>query len=149
MSHLSAHKTGYPAGMTPDANAAPIFHLSFPVNELDEAIAFYSALGGMVGRRERGWADVALFGAQLTLQHVPEDVLQPMPRSRHFGATLSWQDWEHLVARLTDFVEGRRIGFSGTEREQAKAMVADPSGNLIELKAYRQPAAVLGQLTTR
>ena len=135
--------------MTPETKAAPIFHLSFPVNDLDEAIAFYSTLGGMVGRRERGWADVALFGAQLTLQHVPEDVLQPMPRSRHFGATLSWQEWKHLVARLTGFVEAPRIDFSGTEREQAKAMVADPSGNLIELKAYRQPAAVLGQLATR
>jgi len=131
------------------ADAAPIFHLSFPVNELDEAIAFYSILGGHVGRREKGWADVALFGAQLTLQHVPDDVLQPMPRSRHFGATLSWRDWEHLVGRLTGFVEGPRIDHSGTKREQAKAMVADPSGNLVELKAYRQPAAVLGQLATR
>src|SRR4051812_32197154 len=106
--------------MTPEAEAPPIFHLSFPVNDLDDAIAFYSTLGGIVGRRETGWADVALFGAQLTLQHVPQDVLQPMPRSRHFGATLPWQDWEHLVARLTGFVEGPRIDYSGTEREQAK-----------------------------
>ena len=135
--------------MTAEVKAAPIFHLSFPVNDLDEAIAFYSTLGGIVGRRERGWADVALFGAQLTLQLVPEDALQPMPRSRHFGATLAWQDWEHLITRLTGFVEGPRIDYAGTEREQAKAMVADPSGNLIELKAYRQPAAVLGQLATR
>lgn len=135
--------------MTRHAEAATIFHLSFPVNDLDEAITFYSTLGGIVGRRETGWADVALFGAQLTLQHVPEDVLQPMPRSRHFGATLPWQDWEHLVAQLTDFIEGPRIDYSGTKREQAKAMVADPSGNLIELKAYRQPAAVLGLLATR
>ena len=72
-----------------------------------------------------------------------------MPRSRHFGATLPWQEWEHLVARLTGFVESPRIEFSGTRREQAKAMVADPSGNLIELKAYRQPAAVLRQLATQ
>lgn len=132
--------------MTAEANATPIFHLSFPVNDLDEAIAFYSILGGIAGRREDTWADVALFGAQLTLQHAPGDVLQPMPRSRHFGATLPWQEWEDLVARLTGFIEGPRIDYSGTEREQAKAMIADPSGNLIELKAYRQPAAVLGQL---
>ena len=135
--------------MTDEAETAPIFHLSFPVNDLDEAIAFYSTLGGIVGRRDTAWADVALFGAQVTLQHVPEDVLEPMPRSRHFGATLPWQKWEQLVARLTGFVEGPRIDFSGTAREQAKAMVVDPSGNLIELKAYRQPAAVLGQLGTQ
>lgn len=140
--------TDVPADMTSQIEPAPIFHLSFPVNDLDEALAFYSSLGGIVGRRETGWADVALFGAQLTLQHVPEDVLQPMPRSRHLGATLSWRGWEHLVSRFTDFVEGPRIDYSGTEREQAKAMVADPSGNLVELKAYRQPAAVLGQLAT-
>ena len=130
--------------MTTEPGAKPIFHLSFPVNDLDEAIAFYSNLGGIMGRRETAWADVALFGAQVTLQQVPDDVLHPMPRSRHFGATLPWQDWERLVGRLTGFVEGPRIDYSGTDREQAKAMIADPSGNLIELKAYRQPAAVLG-----
>ena len=135
--------------MTDQAEAAPIFHLSFPVHDLDEAIAFYSTLGGVVGRREIAWADVALFGAQLTLHHVPEDVLRPMPRSRHFGATLPWQDWEQLVARLGGFVESPRVDYQGTDREQAKAMIADPSGNLIELKAYRQPAAVLGWLAAR
>ena len=135
--------------MTDPAKVAPIFHLSFPVRDLDEAIAFYSALGGVVGRREMGWADVALFGAQLTLQQVPGEVLQPMPRSRHFGATLPWPDWEQLVAQLDGFVEGPRIDYAGTDREQAKAMIADPSGNLIELKAYRQAAAVLGPLAGR
>ena len=130
--------------MTTEAGANPIFHLSFHVKDLDEAIAFYSTLGGIVGRRETAWADVALFGAQVTLQHVPEDVLNPMPRSRHFGATLPWHHWEQLVGRLTSFVEAPRIDYSGTDREQAKAMIADPSGNLIELKAYRQPAIILG-----
>ena len=125
----------------------PIFHLSFPVNDLDEAIDFYSrVLGGTVGRREREWADIALFGSQVTLQHAPADVSSPMPRTRHFGATLAWADWERLVATLPAFVEEPRISYEGTEREQAKAMIADPSGNLIELKAYRHPEAVLGVL---
>ena len=132
--------------MSDAAEAAPIFHLSFPVEDLDEAIAFYVDLGGAVGRREAAWADVALFGAQLTLQQVPGDVLRPMPRSRHFGATLPWQQWERLVARLAGFIEQPRVDHAGTELEQGKAMIADPSGNLIELKAYRQPAAVLGPL---
>jgi extradiol dioxygenase family protein len=125
----------------------PVFHLSFPVRDLEEAIAFYtSALGGTVGRHEAAWADIALFGAQLTLQYVPEDVSAPMPRSRHFGATLDWDQWTRLTASFTDFVEPPRIDHETTKFEQAKAMVADPSGNLIELKAYRQPHAVLGEL---
>ena len=124
-----------------------IFHLSFPVRDLDEALRFYAGvLGAVPGRREETWADIALFGAQLTLQHRPGDVTAPMPRSRHFGATLPWDDWKSLVGRLTDFVELPRVDHEGTEREQAKAMIADPSGNLIELKAYRDPRAVLGEL---
>jgi uncharacterized protein len=122
----------------------PIFHLSFPVTDLDRSIAFYvDVLGGVVGRQEANWADVALFGAQLTLQHQPQDVLRSMPRSRHFGATLDWSDWEELTGRLSAFVEGPRIDYAGTALEQAKAMICDPSGNLIEIKAYRDPVAVL------
>jgi extradiol dioxygenase family protein len=120
----------------------PIFHLSFPVSDLDRALTFYTdVLGGVTGRH-----DVALFGAQLTLQAQPQDVLDPMPRSRHFGATLDWQSWEALTGGLTNFLEGPHIDHAGTDREQGKAMVADPDGNFIELKAYRQPKAVLGEL---
>ena len=73
--------------MTDPALSAPIFHLSFPVRDLEEGLSYYTAkLGGVPGRRAEGWADVALFGAQLTLQHAPDDVLEPMPRSRHFSS---------------------------------------------------------------
>ena len=131
--------------MNPGAPA--VFHLSFPVADLDEATAFYtSVLGGTLGRREAGWADIALFGTQVTLQHAPHDLSTPMPRTRHFGATLAWPEWERLVAGLETFVEEPRISYEGTDREQAKAMIADPSGNLIELKAYRRPQVVLGSL---
>ena len=133
--------------MSKAGRSSPIFHLSFPVRDLEEGLAYYTgALGGIPGRRERTWADVALFGAQLTLQQVPDDVLDPMPRSRHFGATLDWAEWEGLVGQLEDFVEAPHIAHEGTAKEQAKAMVRDPSGNLIELKAYRRPDAVLGAL---
>jgi extradiol dioxygenase family protein len=130
----------------------PIFHLSFPVRDLTESITFYTeTLNGAVGRREEGWADVALFGAQVTLQNMPSDVLCPMPRSRHFGATIGWAAWESLTVKLKaqmldGFVEPPTITYQGTEREQAKAMLSDPSGNLIEIKAYRNPSAVLGIL---
>ena len=124
----------------------PIFHLSIPVRDLEEAIAFYALLGARAGRREATWADIGLFGSQITLHCRPDEVTSPMPRSRHFGATLDWSDWKELVARIGCFIEGPRVDYVGTEREQAKAMIEDPSGNLIEIKAYREPAAVLGQL---
>lgn len=124
-----------------------IFHLSFPVRDLDEAVAFYrERLGGVPGRRTEAWADIALFGAQLTLQLDPDNVSQPMPRTRHFGATLTWDHWEALTASLDGFSEPPKISHRGTEAEQAKAMIADPSGNLIEIKAYRNPEAVLRTL---
>jgi uncharacterized protein len=132
------------------ATTRPIFHLSIPVHDLDEAIAFYTTrLGAVTGRHESGWADVALFGAQVTLQHDAASVADPMPRTRHFGATLGWNAWESLTVRLADdvvFVEKPTISYVDTEREQAKVMIADPSGNLIEIKAYRNPQEVLGAL---
>lgn len=128
----------------------PIFHLSFPVRDLNEAIEFYcSQLGATIGRRTATFADALMFGAQITLQDDPSSVTRPMPRTRHFGATLPWNEWEVLVGRLGErsfVVEAATISYAGEPREQGKLMLADPSGNLIELKAYRQPAAVLGSL---
>lgn len=131
-------------------SSRPVFHLSIPVSDLGAAIAFYrDRLGGVEGRRHETGCDISLFGAQLTLQDDPASVTCPMPRTRHFGATLDWQTWEALVARFgpaDDFVEPPHRDHEGEAHEQAKALIADPSGNLIELKAYRHPADVLGKI---
>ena len=128
----------------------PIFHLSVPVRDLDEAVAFYrSQLGADIGRRTDEFADVLVFGAQVTLQNDPNGVTTPMPRTRHFGATISWGEWESLAARFAEsslIVEPPTIAYEGEPVEQAKLMIVDPSGNLIEIKAYRQPGEVLGSL---
>ena len=43
----------------------PIFHLSFPVRDLQEAVDFYTAqLGAQIGRRTEKFADALMFGAQ-------------------------------------------------------------------------------------
>jgi len=125
----------------------PVFHLSFPVADLDDALDFYvDRLGAEVGRRHSHAVDVHLFGAQLTLQQAPGDVLTPHPRTRHFGATVAWPEWEAVAARLDAFVEPPTISYAGERSEQGKLMVADPSGSLIEIKAYRDPAYVLGDI---
>jgi extradiol dioxygenase family protein len=128
----------------------PIFHISFPVRDLAEAIAFYQdELGAEIGRREFGFADALLFGAQVTLQNDPDNVLKPMPRTRHFGATIPWEEWERLArhfAEASNLVEPPTVSYGGSPTEQGKLMLSDPSGNLIEIKAYRHPEVVLGQL---
>lgn len=130
----------------------PVFHLSIPVVDLDESVAFYADhLGADIGRRADTFADALVFGAQVTLQDDAPGVSRPMPRTRHFGATLPWDQWETLAAHLVDtvvVVEPPTISYEGQPIEQGKLMIADPSGNLIELKAYRHPGAVLGPLVS-
>ena len=129
----------------------PIFHLSFPVRDLAEAVAFYQTqLGASVGRQHPSATDILLFGAQVTLQDDAGSVSSPMPRTRHFGATIGWDDWEAQARRLVDnacLVEPPTISHAGQPIEQGKLMLRDPSGNLIEIKAYRRPDAVLGVAT--
>jgi uncharacterized protein len=128
----------------------PVFHLSVPVRDLEEAVVFYgTVLGAAIGRRTEMFADALVFGAQVTLQNDPLHVSAPMPRTRHFGATLAWAEWETVAARLAGsahVVEAPTISYAGEAIEQGKMLIADPSGNLIEIKAYRHPGEVLGPL---
>ncbi len=128
----------------------PIFHLSFPVAELREAIDFYTTeLGAEIGRRGDAVADVLIFGAQVTLHDDPTSRGTPGQQNRHFGATVDWVDWEALATRCTGaahVIEPPTISHVGEPIEQGKMMLSDPSGNLVEIKAYRHPTEVLGSL---
>jgi hypothetical protein len=126
-----------------------IFHLAFPVRNLQEAKKFYvETLGARVGRQKTAWIDIMLYGAQITLHEKPEQVLSDEKNGvRHFGATLPWTRWQavadSLRARAVSFRMPPTISHHGTPDEQAKLMISDPSGNLIELKCYRNPAVAL------
>lgn len=79
----------------------PIFHLSIPVRNLDDAVRFYvDQLGATAGRRTAEFVDVLLFGAQIILQNDQASVTSPMPRTRHFGATIEWREWEGMAKRM-------------------------------------------------
>jgi hypothetical protein len=64
-----------------------------------------------------------------------EDV--PVP---HFGVVLSMPEWQQLAKRLqrrqTQFVIDPGIRFVGETGEQATLFIADPSGNVLEFKAF-------------
>jgi extradiol dioxygenase family protein len=126
---------------------APILHLSLAVDDLEAARDFYvDVLGCVPGRTRPGWIDVWFYGMQVTLHAEPSQVLGPGERQvRHFGVTLDRADLEALLERLrTRPVRWLRVPTTddrGTDHEQTKAMIADPSGNAIELKTYHDPGA--------
>jgi uncharacterized protein len=127
----------------------PILHLSIPVGDLGEALAFYvDVVGCRSGRVRPGFADVFFYGCQLTLHERPEQLLSAEGRGvRHFGVTLDAAQWRHLVERLEEygatFVAPPTTDYAGTPAEQTKAMVVDPSGNAVEIKTYADPSAAL------
>jgi hypothetical protein len=126
-----------------------IFHLSLPVSDLASAKRFYvEVLGAAVGRENAAWLDVLLWGHQITLHHRPDEVLPPDRQGkRHFGVVLPWDDWEREAARIerlgAGFLGSPGIEMAGTDDEHAKFYLNDPSGNVIEVKAYRNVARTL------
>lgn len=136
----------------PSPGMDPILHLSIPVADLAAARSFYvDLLGCGTGRVQEGWIDVWFHGMQLTLQEHPDQVLPPeLVGVRHFGVTLGADDLAELVARLesadVDWVHPLTTDYAGTGREQTKAKLRDPSGNVIEVKSYVDPAVAFEQL---
>ena len=127
----------------------PILHLSIPVRDMDEARTFYvHTLGCQAARTRADFTDVWFFGLQLTLQERPDEVA-PLRSggSRHFGVTLGRDDFDAVVSRLasgaTEWVVPVSTDDKGQPTEQTKAKIADPSGNVIEFKTYRDVDAAL------
>ena len=119
-------------------------HLSLPVLDLDESIAFYvDALGCTRGRARpaQGFVDVWFHGLQLTLHHEPDHVLTPGQQgARHFGVALPPDELAASLARLealdVAWIERPTLDTDGRLNGKTAAKVADPSGNVIELKSY-------------
>ncbi len=133
-----------------------ILHLSVPVRDLSEARAFYeAALGCRVGRVRDDWLDVWFFGLQLTLQERPDEV-RPVEAQgvRHLGVVLEdWDEYEALVERLerhgVDWLAPPTAHEAAELSGKTGAKLADPSGNVIEIKHYPDPSLFLGRLPER
>lgn len=126
-----------------------IFHLSLPVRDLAETQHFYcSLLGAFPGRVTAEWIDLILFGHQVTFHQRPEQVVPPARQSvQHFGAILAWDEWQALcdvvLASGHPLVMPPTIFGQDTEAEHGKLVLRDPSGHLLEFKAYRDLAVVV------
>jgi uncharacterized protein len=127
----------------------PLLHLSIPVRDLREARAFYvDVLGCRAARQRPDFTDVWFYGMQITLQDRPDEVAPLSERGcRHFGVTLGRDEFDAMVSRLAgrdvQWVSRVSTDDVGLATEQTKAKIADPSGNVIELKTYRDVTAAL------
>jgi extradiol dioxygenase family protein len=134
-----------------------IFHLAFPVNDLDAAREFYgSVLECEEGRSSERWIDFNLYGHQIVTHladnagvkaenHVDADNV-PVP---HFGIVLEMRAWKELADKLkakgVKFVIEPKIRFAGEVGEQATMFFLDPSGNALEFKGFNDFSQVFAK----
>ena len=137
----------------------PRFHLAFPVHDLGEARRFYGGvLGCPEGRSSDRWVDFDLHGHQIVAHLVPGTGQEGDARTdvdghgvpvRHFGLLLDRTAWDALARRLelarVPFVVEPHVRFAGQPGEQATFFVRDPSGNALEMKAFRDEAQVFAR----
>ena len=126
------------------------FHLAIEVHDLNAAREFYvNILKCKEGRSDTLWIDFNFYGHQLvchlnkkmkiadTSNNVDGNEI-PIP---HFGVVLNMSDWniiaDQLVSFNIDFIVEPYIRFKGLPGEQATMFFCDPSGNSIELKAFK------------
>jgi|SRR5687767_284552 len=135
-----------------------LFHLAFPVNDLDAAREFY---GGVLeceeGRSSDHWIDFNLYGHQIVTHltengagvkssnHVDADNV-PVP---HFGIVLPMKEWKNLADKLkakgVQFVIEPKVRFAGEVGEQATMFFLDPSGNALEFKGFKDFSKVFAK----
>jgi len=132
----------------------PRFHYAFPVNDLEATRAFYcDILGCRQGRSAEHWIDFDFFGHQIVAHltksadpkqaNLVDNRKVPVP---HFGVILEWSEWELIEQKLrtinVKFEISPYIRFKGRKGEQATMFFRDPSGNAIEIKAFRDDEQV-------
>ena len=135
-----------------------LFHLAFPVHDLEQAREFYGGiLGCPEGRSSDQWIDFDLYGHQIVTHlsesgagvratnHVDADHV-PVP---HFGIILPMNAWKDLAEKLkasgVEFVIEPKIRFAGEVGEQATMFFLDPSGNALEFKGFNDLAQVFAK----
>ena len=121
----------------------PVLHLSLPVNDLSAARDFYEhTLGCRIGRTREDWFDAWFFGLQLTLQLRPLEVMDPSRQGvRHFGVVLpSMSEFNDLVNRINtsehQWISEPEQHTDAKLSGKIGGKLADPSGNIIEIKYY-------------
>ena len=125
------------------------FHLAIPVNNLEICRVFYrEILDCKEGRSSDHWVDFNFFGHQLVL-HYKENISEEITNSvdgkevpiPHYGVVLEMDIFnsfsEKLKKEKINFIIEPYIRFKGQPSEQATMFFKDPSGNVLEFKAFK------------
>ena len=129
-----------------------IFHLAFPVNDLEETKRFYvNGLGCLLGRTSPNALTLALAGNQI-VAHLTKEKQERQKNiyPRHFGLIFTKEkDWQILVNRarakgLRFYREPKRR-FEGSRIEHLTFFLEDPSCNILEFKHYKHDSAIFGE----
>jgi hypothetical protein len=128
-----------------------LFHLAFPVTDIEQTKQFYgNGLGCEIGRESRHAVILNLYGHQL-VAHLTNEPLTPQKGiyPRHFGLIFSAQpDWEALLDRAQQrqltFYEQPKLRFPGKLTEHRTFFLQDPFYNIMEFKFYRHSEAIFG-----
>lgn len=130
------------------------FHIAVQVRDIAEARAFYGAgLGFAEGRSSEQWIDFNMFGHQFVTHLNPAlgpdgkitQIVNPVDGHGvpvpHCGVVLEFPQWRALAERaralVGEFIIEPYIRFEGKPGEQGTMFFADPSGNALEFKAFR------------
>jgi extradiol dioxygenase family protein len=127
-----------------------LFHLAFPVDDLEKAREFYSGvLECEEGRSSDIWIDFNLFGHQIVTHLSPKGVgiksTNPVDKDNvpvpHFGIVLPMDEWKDFAEKLKskgiEFIIEPKIRFEGEVGEQATMFFLDPAGNALEFKGFK------------
>jgi len=131
-----------------------LFHLAFPVKDLETSRKFYGeVLGCEEGRSSNEWIDFNLFGHQIVAHLAPEAAgvrhknevdadHVPVP---HFGIVLPMDEFvnfaENLKTKGVEFIIEPKIRFRGETGEQATmffSIRAETRSNLKRLRIFRR-----------
>ena len=140
-------------------NNIPLFHLAFPVHNLEQTKDFYTKiLDCKIGRKSDKWIDFNFFGHQITAhltentkskQNIINKVDGKNVPIRHFGLIMNWTDWHNIRDKLIlnniEFIIEPYIRFQGETGEQATLFFSDPSFNYIELKSFKNKEMVFAK----
>ncbi|GGX22691.1 VOC family protein [Aquimarina muelleri] len=127
------------------------FHLALPCEDIQDTIDFYTyKLGARLGRNTDTWADIDLYGNQITFTKAGDFNFdfknyrlgeQILP-SFHFGVIIDVEVWGKLYSRLFSMdleVTTETTFFENKVGEHLSFFVKDPNGYMVEFKSFKNP----------